>query len=168
MDCSAGRHLLAKLLAHLCEAEDRRLHLDAGYSSMFAYCTGRLRLSEDEAYRRIEVARLARRIPRVYTLIAEGRLSLSAAALLKPYILAPNINELVEVVSNKTVQAAREALAAFFPRPDIAPMGHAHVGDSRAGSAARVPESRPAMGSEVSRDSSRSCIEANEHSRTEQ
>jgi hypothetical protein len=117
----AGRQLLAELLAHLCEVEDRRLHLDAGYSSMFAYCTGRLRLSEDEAYRRIEVARLARRVPRVYSLIAEGRLSLSAAALLKPYILTPNINELVEVVSDKPVQAAREALAAYFPRPDIAP-----------------------------------------------
>jgi hypothetical protein len=115
----AGRQLLAELLAHLCEVEDRRLHLDAGYPSMFAYCTGRLRLSEDEAYRRIEVARLARRVPRVYTLIAEGRLSLSAAALLKPYILTPNITELVDAVSDKPVQAAREALAAFFPRPDV-------------------------------------------------
>lgn len=53
--------MLAELLAHPCEAENRRLHLDSGYPSMFTYCTRRFRLSEDEAYRRIEVARLARR-----------------------------------------------------------------------------------------------------------
>src|SRR5687768_15350195 len=82
-----GRRALAELLAHLCEVEDRRLHLDAGYSSMFTYCTVRLGLSEDEAYRRIDVARLARREPIVFTLIAEGRLTLSAAALLKPHLL---------------------------------------------------------------------------------
>jgi hypothetical protein len=115
----SGRRLLAQLLAHLCEVENRRLHLDAGYPSMFAYCTGRLGLSEDEAYRRIEVARLARRVPMIFQLIAEGRLSLSAAALLKPHLLASNLPELVHAVSGQSVQAARQALAAFFPRPDV-------------------------------------------------
>ena len=115
----SGRRVLAELLAHLCEVENRRLHLDSGYPSMFAYCTGRLGLSEDEAYRRIEVARLARRAPMVFQLIAEGRLSLSAATLLKPHVLAPNLAELVQVVTDKSVQAARQALAALFPRPDV-------------------------------------------------
>ena len=115
----SGRRMLAEVLAHLCEVENRRLHLDTGYPSMFAYCTGRLGFSEDEAYRRIEVARLARRAPMVFELIAGGRLSLSAAALLKPHLLAPNLSELVQAVSHKSVQAAREVLAAFFPRPDV-------------------------------------------------
>jgi hypothetical protein len=117
---ASGRRMLAELLAHLCEVENRRLHLDAGYPSMFAYCTERLGLSEDEAYRRIEVARLARRAPIIFALIAEGRLSLSAAALLRPHGLAPNLAELVEAVSGKSVQMAREALAARHPRPDVA------------------------------------------------
>jgi hypothetical protein len=116
--CS-GRRMLAELLAHLCEVEARRLHLDAGYPSLFAYCVSRLGFSEDEAYRRVEVARLARRVPAVFRLIAEGRLSLSAAALLKPHMLASNLAELVDAVSGKTVQAAREALATIFPRPDV-------------------------------------------------
>jgi hypothetical protein len=115
----SGRMALAELLAHLCEVEERRLHLDAGYSSMFAYCVARLGLSEDEAYRRIEVARLARRAPLIFTRIAEGRLSLSAAVLLRSHLLAPDLNELIEIVSDKSVQAAREALACRFPRVDV-------------------------------------------------
>jgi 5-methylcytosine-specific restriction endonuclease McrA len=78
-------------------------------------------LSEDEASRRIDVARLARRAPLVFWLIAEGRLSLSAAALLKPHIMSPMLAELIGAVSGKSVQAAREALASVFPRPDVAP-----------------------------------------------
>ena len=57
----SGRRLTAELVAHLGEVEDRRLHLEAACSSMFSYCVNRLGLSEDEACRRIEVARLARR-----------------------------------------------------------------------------------------------------------
>jgi HNH endonuclease len=116
----SGRRLLAELLAHLCEVESRRLHLDMGYPSLFAYCVARLGFSEGEAYLRIEVARLARRAPVVFTLIEEGRLSLSAAALLKPHLLAPNLAELVDAVAGKTVQAAREALVSFFPQPEVA------------------------------------------------
>ncbi|MET0411630.1 MAG: hypothetical protein ABW217_10050, partial [Polyangiaceae bacterium] len=55
---SSGRRLTAELVAHLGEVEERRLHLEAACSSMFDYCLRRLGLSEDEAYRRIEVARL--------------------------------------------------------------------------------------------------------------
>src|SRR5690349_7604246 len=114
----SGRRLLAELLAHLCEVEDRRLHIDAGFPSLFAYCMARLGLTEDEAYRRISVARLARRAPIVCFWIAEGRLSLSVAALLQPYALAPELPQLIEAVAGKSVKQARETLAAFFPRPD--------------------------------------------------
>src|SRR5690349_3986586 len=115
----SGRQLLAELLAHLCEVEERRLHLDAGYPSLFAYCTARLGFTEDEAYRRISVARLARKAPVVFTWIAEGRLSLSVAALLQPHVHAPNLQQLIEAVAGKCVKDAREALVAFFPRSDI-------------------------------------------------
>jgi hypothetical protein len=116
----SGRRLLAELLAHLCAVEDRRLHLDAGYPSLFSYCMVRLGFSEDEAYRRINVARLARKAPIVFDWIAEGRLSLSVAALLQPYVLAPNLQQLIGAVAGKSVKAAREILVTFFPRPDVA------------------------------------------------
>src|SRR5262245_31602602 len=75
-----GRRALAELLAHLAEVEERRLHLRAAYPSLFSYCVQRLGFSEDEACRRIDVARLARRHPSLLPLLANGELSLSVAA----------------------------------------------------------------------------------------
>src|SRR5262245_30171318 len=115
----SSRRLLAALLARLGEVEERRLHLAAGYSSMFAYCVARLALSEDEAYRRVEVARLARQFPAMFPLLAEGRVSLSVAALLKAHITTDNARELLQLVSGVSVQRARELLAARFPKPDV-------------------------------------------------
>jgi 5-methylcytosine-specific restriction endonuclease McrA len=116
----SSRRVLASVLAHLGEVEDRRLHLAAGYGSMFAHCVSRLSLSEDEAYRRIEVARLARRFPALFPLLAEGRISLSVASLLKPHLSEDSVEELTRLVSGASVQRARELLAARFPRPDVA------------------------------------------------
>ena len=140
-----GRQLMAEVLAHLGEVEERRLHLEAGYSSMFAYCVSRLGMSEDEACRRIDVARLARRHPALFPRLATGQLSLSVAALLKPYLSTERVSTeravtervsaegavteraigdvdlLIAAVSGKSVQQAREALAALFPRPDVEP-----------------------------------------------
>ncbi|HWO14487.1 MAG TPA: hypothetical protein VNN80_33510, partial [Polyangiaceae bacterium] len=100
--------------------EERRLHLLAGYGSMFAYCTARLGMSEDEACRRIDVARLARRFPLLLEKLAGGHVSLSVAALLKPHLTSANHGDLLAAVAGKTVQQAREVLAAWFPRPDVA------------------------------------------------
>ena len=116
----SSRRLLAELVAHLAEVEERRLHLDLGYGSMFAYCTGRLGFSEDEAYRRIEVSRLARQYPAIFPRLANGELSLSVSVLLKPLIQRSNADELIELVSRQTVARAKELLAARFPRPDVA------------------------------------------------
>ena len=116
---SSGRRLIALTVAHLGEVEERRLHLLAGHSSMFAYCTDRLGMSEDEAYRRIEVARLARGFPILLEMLAAGQVTLSVAALLKPYLTGDNHATLLEAVCGKTVRRAREVLAVWFPRPDV-------------------------------------------------
>jgi hypothetical protein len=115
----SSRQLLAELVAHLGEVEERRLHLAGAFSSMFDYCVRRLGLSEDEACRRIEVARLARRFPVLYPMLASGQLSLSVAGSLKEYLSEGNGAELLAAVSGKSVREAREALAARFPRPDV-------------------------------------------------
>lgn len=84
----AQRRSVAEVVAHLGEVEERRLHLSGGYSSMFDYCSSHLHMSEDEAYRRIEVARLARRFPQLFQKLARGELSLSVAALLRSHLPA--------------------------------------------------------------------------------
>jgi len=115
----SSRKLVALLLAHLGEVEERGLHLLAAHESMFTYCTRRLGMSEDEACRRIDVARLARRFPALLDPLARGHLSLSVAALLKPHLTLGNHVALIAAVSGKTVSRAREVLAAWFPRPDV-------------------------------------------------
>lgn len=74
------RQLTARVVAHLGEVEERRLHWRSGCESMFVYCTTRLGMSEDEAGRRIAVARLARRFP----LLLEGLLAASSRCRLPP------------------------------------------------------------------------------------
>jgi hypothetical protein len=110
----------AELVAHLGEVEIRRLHLEAACSSRFDYCMKRMGLSEGEPCRRIDVARLGRRFPALFPRLASGAISLTVAAALKPYLAHDNQTEVLAAVAGKSVQQAREALAALFPRPDVA------------------------------------------------
>ncbi|HEX6463259.1 MAG TPA: hypothetical protein VFZ98_02350, partial [Vicinamibacterales bacterium] len=72
--CLAAREraAIAELIAAIAEIDARRLYLGLGYSSMFAFCTARLRLSESAAYARIEAGRLAVRFPLVLDLLLNG------------------------------------------------------------------------------------------------
>jgi hypothetical protein len=115
----SGRRATAEILLHLSELEERRLHLKAGYNSLFAYCLAVHGMSEDEACRRIDVARLGRRFPTIFELLASGALSLSVAALLKECLTEENHADLLASVSGRSVRAVREQLAARFPRPDV-------------------------------------------------
>jgi 5-methylcytosine-specific restriction endonuclease McrA len=114
------RELTAKLVAHLAEIEERRLHLLAGYSSMFEFCTKALRLGEGEAFRRILAGRLGRRFPIVYSLLASGTVKLSTLELLREWLTEDNHEELLASVAGKTKHEVQALLAARFPRPDKA------------------------------------------------
>jgi len=113
---------LAELIAHLGEVEERRLHLAAAHGSLFSYCVAQLGMSEDEACRRIELARLARRFPLLFGELASGRISLSGALLLKPVLTPDNHAELLAAARGASLRAARELLAARFPSPDAPSM----------------------------------------------
>src|SRR6476660_821101 len=69
------RHATARLVAALAELDTRRLYLGQGCSSMFTYCTQVLHLAEHAAYGRIEAARVARRFPVVFELLANGSIN---------------------------------------------------------------------------------------------
>jgi hypothetical protein len=112
------RRSLAELIALLGEVEDRRLHLEAAYGSMFSYCVSRLGMSEDEACRRIELARLARKFPALFAELETGRLTLSVALVLKPVLSPANHLELLAAARGKCVRQARELVASHFPKPD--------------------------------------------------
>ena len=112
------REITARLVAHLAEIEDRRLHLLAGFSSMFEFCTKEHRMGEGEAFRRILAARLGRRFPVVYDLLASGSVNLSTLELLREWMTAENHAELLAAVAGKGKREVQVLLAKRFPRPD--------------------------------------------------
>ncbi|MFI5371623.1 MAG: hypothetical protein ACHQ52_08700 [Candidatus Eisenbacteria bacterium] len=109
----------ASMLAHLAEVDARKLYLPAAYPSMYAYCVGELRLSEDAAAKRIQAARVARRFPAIFPSLAEGRLHLAAVCLLAPNLTPENASELIESATHKTKAEIELLLARRFPQPDL-------------------------------------------------
>ena len=80
----------ADLVAHIGEVDRRRLYAREASPSMFGYCTEVLHLSEAEAYLRIAAARAAREHPLLLTMLADGRLHLTAIAKLAPHLTLEN------------------------------------------------------------------------------
>lgn len=111
------RHTTAFLLAHIAEVDSRKLYAPAGYSSMHAYCVDGLGLSEDASYKRIQAARAARQIPAILDAIAEGRLHLSGACLLAPYLTQENAEELLAESVGRRKSEIESMLARRFPPP---------------------------------------------------
>ena len=112
----------ATLLAHIAEADARKLYVPAGYRSMYAYCVEHLRLSEDAAYKRIQAARVARQFPEVFTALADGRLHLSGVVLLAPYLTTGNAKELLDRAAMMTKGQIEELIAARFPTSEALPL----------------------------------------------
>ena len=116
---SAGARLEARIVAHLAEVEERRLHLLAGYSSLYDYCRERLALSDYEAFARIAAARTARKYPLVFELLEQRRLHLTAVCEVRDFLTPENHAELLAEVSCRTKLQIREILARRFPRADV-------------------------------------------------
>src|SRR5437879_403729 len=68
-----ARVVEAELLLHIGEIDERRLYLDLAFPSMFAFCVGELRFSEDVAYNRITVARAGRQFPGLIEAFRSGQ-----------------------------------------------------------------------------------------------
>jgi hypothetical protein len=116
---SIERKTTSELLRLLVELERRGLHLALGYSSLFAYCTRALRLSEQAAYSRITAARAARRFPRLLDLLVEGSITLSGAGLLAPHLTDETADLLLDASRFKATREIERMLAGAFPQPDI-------------------------------------------------
>ena len=114
-----GNELTAQVLAHLVEVEQRMLHLELGFSSLFSYCLEALEMSEGSAGRRVTAARLCRQFPDIFERVAGGALHLCSLCALAPHLTAENAPELLEACRGKTRRQVEELLAIRFPRPDV-------------------------------------------------
>jgi len=114
-------HKEAGVVAHLAEVEARRLHLRAGYRSLFEYCLVALGFSEFEAVFRISAARTARNFPSAFGMLERREIHLSGLHLLRNYLTPENHCELLADARHKTKRQIEEQLARRFPRPDTPP-----------------------------------------------
>ncbi len=113
-----SRRVEAVLIAHIAEVDARRLYIREA-SSMFAYCTQVLHLSEHEAYARITVARASRRHPVLLTMLRDGQLHVSGIAKLAPHLTVANCQELLARAAHRTKSEIEELLAEIAPKPDV-------------------------------------------------
>lgn len=116
-----AREATAHLIALLAELDARQLHLAAGFSSLFGYCTQSLGLSDHESYNRIEAARAARAFPLIFDLLHDGAVNLTTVRLLAPHLTEANHRELLAAASGLRKREVEELLARRFPQPDVAP-----------------------------------------------
>jgi len=109
----------ADVLAHLGEVGYRRLYAQLGYSSLYNWCVHARHYSEDVAVKRIRAARAARRFPVILDMLADGRLHLTAIALLSQRLTAGNAQELLAASVHRSKREIERMLAARFPQADV-------------------------------------------------
>ena len=113
-------HTTAELLSHIAEVDGRGLYRAAAYPNMYQYCLGELHMSEDEAFKRIRVARASRDFPALLDMLGDGRLHLTGALTLVPALTRDTADELLSSAVHKTRAQIEQLLAARFPKPDVA------------------------------------------------
>src|SRR5687768_13688490 len=115
---AAEGHLEARVVAHLAELDERRLHLLGG-QSLFEYCQKELGLSEGQAFYRITSARTARRFPMVFELLERREIHITAITLISKYLTEENHLELLQEVRGLTKRQVLEVLARRFPKAGV-------------------------------------------------
>src|SRR5262249_26304302 len=129
---NAERSLLVEFLLYLAELDRRKLYLELGFSSTFAFLTDHLGLTRSSAFRRTTAARLVARFPVVAEYLDDGRLCLTTLVELRDVLEESRLAEILDRAAGRTEEQVRELVAALRPRP--APMDLLR----------RLPESRPA------------------------
>lgn len=110
---------MATLLAHLGEVEARRLHVSAGYSSMFDYCLREFGWTEQTTVKRLRAPRCARQYPVILDVIADGRLNVSGVVMLRAHLEPETACELLGQAFGKSRADLEVLLAARAPRADV-------------------------------------------------
>lgn len=114
-----SNQVLAALLAHLGEVDARGLYRQRACSSLFAYCVYELRLSEDEAVRRVAAARLVRKFPELLNAIGAGELHLTGLLLLGPHLTRENFGEVMARAKHRSKKEITKLVRILDPLPDV-------------------------------------------------
>ena len=113
------RSLTVELVTCIAAVEVRRLYRELGFASTYAYCIATFNMSGDMAYRRIHAARAMLRFPQIMPALADGRLHLTAVALIAPRLNPKNVESLIEAATHRTKVQILAMLADRYPQPDV-------------------------------------------------
>lgn len=117
------REISLKTLELINEVERRRLHLELGYPSLFDWLTRDFGYSAAAAMRRIDSARLLRKVPTISKQIESGKLNLTNLARVQSAIRAEEKrtgkqiepSTVVNAIEGKTSREVEKHLAQTFP-----------------------------------------------------
>jgi 5-methylcytosine-specific restriction endonuclease McrA len=113
----AERKLLVEFLSYLGELDARKIYLELGFSSTFAFCTDHLGLSKGSAYRRTIAARLIVRFPLLAEYLTDGRLGLTALVELREVLDAENLRSVLDRAAGRTEEEVKVLAATLRPLP---------------------------------------------------
>src|SRR5690606_713630 len=113
------RSCVADVLEHLVEIDRRRLYLEQACGSLSSYCMERLGYSEDEAVKRVRVARLAGRLPQVLDELRDGAMHLTGLFLLAQYLDQENYESWLAHARGKSKREIGELIASRAPKPEV-------------------------------------------------
>ena len=111
---SKERKHLADFLYYLAEVDARKLYAQE-HSSLFTFCTNRLKISEPSTCKRIQAARAAKKHPILLDLIRENKITLTTINLIAPHIT----EELIQETIGMKKRQVEDLLATKHPQPDV-------------------------------------------------
>ena len=110
------RESMADLILYLHEIDKRGIHVKAGYSGLFAYCTQALGYSGASACRRAAAVKALSKSPEVYQKLKSGELTLCAISTLSKVLTEENTLEVLSEAQGKT-KLEVEQIAAKLGAP---------------------------------------------------
>ena len=97
-------------------ADQHRVYLDYGHSSLFQYAVQSLGISESIAYNLIAVCRKSKEIPELKLAIQNGEITLSNARKLSPILTSGNQSEWITKASSLSSRQLEKEIARVNPK----------------------------------------------------
>ncbi len=113
------RMCMVRVLSHLNEIEERKLHFELGYRSMLHFCVEALGYARSSAGRRITVARCMKRFPGVRAMLDAGEVNVVTIACVAGILTPDNSNEVLKQIRGRTQEEVEAIVACYRPREAV-------------------------------------------------